>query len=75
MTGSAVGIPTCVGEMLGGVLMPIVAGGLADAFGLQYPMMIVGIAFAAIAIVSFAFIETAPRAMASASVIGNAEPL
>lgn len=61
MTGSAVGIPTCVGEMLGGVLMPIVAGGLADAFGLQYPMLIVGAAFAAIAVLSFAFVETAPR--------------
>lgn len=61
MVGSAVGIPTCAGELLGGVIMPVVAGGLADKFGLQYPMMMVGIAFAAITIISFTFVETAPR--------------
>lgn len=75
MTGSAVGIPTCIGELLGGVLMPIVAGGLADAFGLQYPMMMVGIAFAAIAIVSCAFIETAPRVKDNGAVLVTAESL
>lgn len=64
MTGSAVGIPTCMGEMLGGVIMPIVAGGLADKFGLQYPMIIVGVAFAAIALLSLSFVETAPRVTA-----------
>ncbi|MCO7058364.1 MFS transporter [Pseudomonas juntendi] len=63
IVGSAVGIPTCVGEMLGGVVMPIVAGGLADQFGLQYPMIMVGVAFAAIAVVSIAFVETAPLAL------------
>lgn len=62
MVGSAVGIPTCAGELLGGVIMPIVAGGLADKFGLQYPMMMVGIAFAVITIISFTFVETAPKA-------------
>ncbi|AXT70710.1 MFS transporter [Vibrio sp. dhg] len=58
--GSAVGIPTGVGEMAGGVIMPIVAGGLADLFGLHITMEIVGGAFALIAILSLLFIETAP---------------
>ncbi|WP_321893249.1 MFS transporter [Paraburkholderia tropica] len=42
LTGSAVGVPTAVSELIGGVLMPVVAGGLADTFGLGYPMLIVG---------------------------------
>ncbi|SDH92566.1 Predicted arabinose efflux permease, MFS family [Vibrio xiamenensis] len=58
--GSAVGIPTGVGEMAGGVIMPIVAGGLADLFGLHITMEIVGAAFTLIAILSVLFIETAP---------------
>lgn len=59
-SGSAVGIPTGVGEIAGGVLMPVIAGGLADLFGLHITMEIVGYAFAIIAGLSLLFHETAP---------------
>ena len=61
--GSAVGLPTCVGELTGGVLMPIIAGGLADLFGLHITMIIVGVAFALICALSILFRETAPVKM------------
>lgn len=60
LTGSAVGIPTAVSELIGGVLMPIVAGGLADKFGLGYPMFIVGGVSLLSAVVGMFLDETSP---------------
>ncbi|WP_321954148.1 MFS transporter [Paraburkholderia bannensis] len=64
LAGSAVGVTTAIGELVGGVAMPIVAGGLADAYGLTYPMMIVGVASLAIALVA-AFLQETTRSPAS----------
>lgn len=60
MTGAAVGIPTGISELIGGVLMPVVAGGLADLYGLAVPMMVVGAVSIAAAITGLFLTETAP---------------
>lgn len=65
MTGSAVGVPTGVSELIGGVLMPVIAGGLADLYGLAVPMMVVGAVSLAAAITGLFLIETAPGISAS----------
>lgn len=41
--------------------MPIVAGGLADKFGLSYPMLIVGVVSLLSAVVGIFLRETSPR--------------
>lgn len=64
MTGAAVGVPTGVSELVGGVLMPVVAGGLADVYGLAVPMMVVGVVSLAAAFAGLFLIETAPGATA-----------
>ncbi|SFB53686.1 Predicted arabinose efflux permease, MFS family [Pseudomonas sp. NFIX10] len=64
MTGSAVGVPTGVSELIGGVLMPVVAGGLADMYGLAVPMMVVGAVSLGAAVTGMFLIETAPGAAA-----------
>ncbi len=63
LAGSAVGIPTSIGEIFGAMVMPIIAGSLADKFGLIYPMYLAGIAPIIAAVVSFWYIETAPRVL------------
>lgn len=60
LTGSAVGVPTAVSELVGGVLMPVLAGGLADKFGLTYPMLIVGVVSILSALVGLFLKETCP---------------
>lgn len=60
MTGAAVGVPTGVSELIGGVLMPVIAGGLADLYGLAVPMMVVGAVSLAAAFTGLFLIETAP---------------
>jgi len=62
MTGAAVGVPTGVSELIGGVLMPVIAGGLADLYGLALPMMVVGAVSLAAAVTGLFLIETAPDA-------------
>jgi len=62
MTGAAVGVPTGVSELIGGVLMPVIAGGLADLYGLALPMMVVGVVSLAAAVTGLFLIETAPGA-------------
>lgn len=64
LAGSAVGIPTSLGEIFGAMVMPVIAGGLADKFGLHYPMFLAGIAPVLAAVVSLLYIETAPRIVA-----------
>ena len=65
LTGSAVGVPTGVSELIGGVVMPIVAGGLADRFGLTYPMLIVGVVSLICAAIGLLLAETSPYALSS----------
>lgn len=64
MAGTAVGIPTAIGEIFGAMLMPIIAGGLADMYGLSYPMFLAGAAPIIVGIIALFYIETAPRIVA-----------
>lgn len=73
VTGAAVGVPTGVSEIIGGVLMPIVAGSLADHFGLIVPMMIVGIVSLLAAVFGFFLKETAPSKTYSVSLTPSPE--
>ncbi|EHK72969.1 major facilitator transporter [Pseudomonas psychrotolerans L19] len=60
VTGAAVGVPTGVSEIIGGVAMPTVAGSLADHFGLIVPMLIVGVVSLLAAAFGLFLKETAP---------------
>lgn len=62
--GTAVGVPTAVGELIGAAIMPTIAGALADKFGLYAPMWMAAIAGLVIMLVSMAYVETAPRKVA-----------
>ncbi|WDM00144.1 MFS transporter [Alicyclobacillus cycloheptanicus] len=64
LSGSAVGIPTAVGEIFGAVLMPVIAGALADKFGLSYPMFLAAAAPIIAGVVALFYIETAPKVLA-----------
>jgi ACS family hexuronate transporter-like MFS transporter len=61
---TALGICMGVGEVIGGVLSPAIAGYLGDVIGLQAPLwMMFGLALAA-GLVAVALRETAPRVLA-----------
>jgi MFS family permease len=62
--GTAVGVPTAVGEIIGAAVMPTIAGALADRFGLYAPMWMAAIAGLVIMVVSVLYVETAPRKVA-----------
>jgi MFS family permease len=64
LAGTAVSVPTGVGEIFGAAFMPTIAGILADKFGLYAPMWMATLAGVVIACVSLFYIETAPRKMA-----------
>ena len=56
----AVGLIQGVGEGLGGVLMPFLAGVLADRFSLRAPLIVLTCSALGVAIVALALQETAP---------------
>ena len=62
--GTAVAIPVTIGEIFGSTLMPVVAGGLADTFGLTLAMYVAAAGAISAGIVSLLFTETAPRILA-----------
>jgi MFS family permease len=64
IAGTAVAIPVAIGETLGAALMPTIAGMLSDRFSLFAPMWMAALAGIFIAVVSFFYIETAPRCVA-----------
>ena len=64
IAGTAVAIPVAVGETLGAALMPTIAGVLSDRISLFAPMWMAALAGIFIAIVSFFYVETAPRSVA-----------
>ena len=60
-TAAAMGLVVAIGELTGGVAAPLLAGGIADSFGLQAPL-IVSAGMSAIAVlIAFALRETNPR--------------
>jgi MFS family permease len=64
IAGTAVGVPVAVGETLGAALMPTIAGVLADRFNLFAPMWMAALTGVFIGLMSFLYIETAPRCLA-----------
>jgi MFS family permease len=64
IAGTAVGIPVAIGETLGAALMPTIAGVLADKFSPFTPMWMAACTGVFIGIISFFYIETAPRCVA-----------
>ncbi|MBN2242388.1 MAG: MFS transporter [Acidobacteria bacterium] len=61
ISGTAVAIPTGIGETLGAALMPTIAGMLSDMFNLYAPMWMAALAGVFIAVLSLFYVETAPR--------------
>lgn len=75
--GLAVGIPTGVGELIGGFLTPIVAGAAADQVGLYVTLLISAGGALVATLVGIGLRETAPRkvaARAAAKTARAAEP-
>ncbi len=59
--GTAIGVPTAVGEIIGAAIMPTIAGALADMFSLYAPMWMAAISGLVIMVVSVLYVETAPK--------------
>jgi MFS family permease len=64
ISGTAVAIPTAIGETLGAALMPSIAGFLSDHISKFAPMWMAALAGIFIAIISIFYVETAPRSVA-----------
>jgi len=62
--GTAIGVPTAVGEIIGAAIMPTIAGALADMFSLYAPMWMAAISGLVIMVVSVLYVETAPNKVA-----------
>ncbi len=63
ISGTAVAIPTAIGETLGAALMPSIAGFLSDHVSNFAPMWMAALAGIFIAIISMFYVETAPRCL------------
>ncbi len=69
---TAIGIVMCVGEILGGVLAPSLAGKLSDIYGLQAPLwLLMGLALAG-GVTALFLRETAPRVVARQAALEGA---
>ena len=64
IAGTAIAIPVALGETLGAALMPTIAGVLSDHLSPFAPMWMAALAGVFIGIMSFFYIETAPRVVA-----------
>ena len=64
ISGTAVAIPTAIGETLGAALMPTIAGILSDHVSKFAPIWMAAISGVLIAMISCFYIETAPRCVA-----------
>ncbi len=64
LAGIAVGIPIAIGEIVGAAVMPTVGGMLADAYGLQAPMLLAAAGALVGGLLGFGLKETAPRVLA-----------
>jgi MFS family permease len=58
---AVMGLVVAIGELTGGVVAPLVAGRLADGFGLQVPLLISAGCAAVGALIATALVETNPR--------------
>lgn len=60
---AVMGLVVAIGELTGGVVGPLLAGRLADSFGLQVPLLISAACAAAGALIATALVETNPRTL------------
>ena len=60
MTASAMGLVVCIGELIGGVSVPTLAGRIADATSLAAPIIIVGVCAFCGGVAALFLKETAP---------------
>ena len=67
ISGTAVAIPTAIGETLGAALMPSIAGFLSVHISKFAPMWMAALAGILIAFISLFYVETAPRCVAKMS--------
>ncbi len=63
--GTAIGLVQLVGELLGGTLVPTIAGAAADHYGLTAPLWIAAAGAFVTGFVAFGLKETAPRRVAA----------
>ncbi|MEO0398698.1 MAG: MFS transporter [Pseudomonadota bacterium] len=68
LTATVAGIVVGVGEVIGGVLSPLIAGAAADAWGLSAPIWCILLCVVLSCIVSLALEETAPNIIEKRSV-------
>ena len=69
LTASSMGLVVCIGELVGGVSMPTVAGWIADSSGYQSaPIVVVGICAFLGGVAALFLRETAPGKVGAASV-------
>lgn len=61
IAGSAVGLVQAIGEIFGSVIMPPIAGKLADLYGLGYPLILAGALPLISSFIVLGVVETAPR--------------
>jgi predicted MFS family arabinose efflux permease len=60
-TAAAMGLIVAIGELTGGVAAPLLAGGIADAFGLGAPLIVSAAMSAAAIFIALALRETNPK--------------
>ena len=60
MTASAMGLVVCIGELIGGVSVPTLAGRIADATSLAAPIIVVGVCAFCGGVAALFLKETAP---------------
>ncbi|WP_304458486.1 MFS transporter [Alicyclobacillus sendaiensis] len=73
--GTAVGLVQMVGELIGGAVMPTVAGVAADHFGLPAPMWIAAAGAFVSGIMAFFIRETAPVRLRRRGQVAASEPV
>lgn len=74
LIASAIGIVSGAGEIVGGGLVPVIAGQVAEARGLHDSFYVSFVGLAAGILVSLFFVETAPRKRATSSLGAPATP-
>lgn len=73
LVSSTAGLIIGVGEIFGGGVVPVIAGRVAQQFGIQHTLTMAFSALVLGVLVSIFFVETAPRKTASVSMAGVAE--
>lgn len=74
LTASAMGLVVCIGELIGGVSMPTIAGRIADATTLAAPIVVVGVCAFCGGVAALFIKETAPRKLANAPEVAKTSP-